>query len=794
MTFPSRIIGQLTAVASSLALVCALAPAQDPFAEPMPKAGAPPADADPFGAPAPPAGAAAAPAAGPPIDTSKPEPLPIQILRDARLTSPAELIRAAQAMLQFGRPDESKRYLALLVAAKPADEALAPLAGAYGDFLFEASRVKEVQPEGQQVAELIYSAAQRVAQNLDRINALIPQLSAEALADRQDALGQLSRGGPTVATPLLRVLADASREKEHPYLRAALAHLAVDTEGPLLGALEAPNDYLKAQVIATLGRMRSRRAMMHLVGPAIDPAAPELMRLAAAAALERIIGAVPDRYEAEKYLYQETHRLLAGELPYRPDADDRVELWSWDEAQRAVVARKLPRRDAALLLSARVASDLYRLKAGDNAAQRLMLLTNLELAKVLGGLDRPLPLAAGSAGAVAIASGPRVLNQVLADALERHRIPAAIAAAELLEKAGDASVLTTANGPSPLARAMRHPDRRVRLAAALAAVKLAPAASFPGASRVSETLGWFVATGGSDLVIVGHPRGEDAQSLAGFMMGLGREGQAAYVGRALMDVAVVNPDVEFLLISDAIDLPPVLELVQWLRRDYRTAQLPVGVMARGELLERTRFALADDEYTLVFPRLHIVNVPAAPPAQQDDGAAPVVQERSPLEVAAMQVARLDAIAGRNLVSRDERIAQARLALAALATLARTPSNFARHELLRQEPALIRALSNASLTAAAGEVLALFGTPTAQTALVDFASQFARPLAERQAAAAAFAAAVKSRGLLLTKAQITAQYARYNASETLDAETQSVLGSILDAIEAPAIARGELTKQ
>ena len=82
------------------------------------------------------------------------------------------------------------------------------------------------------------------------------------------------------------------------------------------------------------------------------------------------------------------------------------------------------------------------------------------------------------------------------------------------------------------------------------------------------------------------------------------------------------------------------------------------------------------------------------------------------------------------------------------------------------------------------MLGHFGTPKSQTALVDFASQNTRGLADRQAAAAAFAAAVESRGLMLTQAQIAEQYARYNASETLDQPTQEVLGSLLDAIEAP----------
>jgi hypothetical protein len=86
-----------------------------------------------------------------------------------------------------------------------------------------------------------------------------------------------------------------------------------------------------------------------------------------------------------------------------------------------------------------------------------------------------------------------------------------------------------------------------------------------------------------------------------------------------------------------------------------------------------------------------------------------------------------------------------------------------------------------------------GTPKGQSALVDFASQNTRPLVSRQAAVAAFDAAVKSRGLNLTQAQITEQYKRYNASATLDKPTQDLLGAILDSIEAPAVARGELTK-
>jgi hypothetical protein len=78
-----------------------------------------------------------------------------------------------------------------------------------------------------------------------------------------------------------------------------------------------------------------------------------------------------------------------------------------------------------------------------------------------------------------------------------------------------------------------------------------------------------------------------------------------------------------------------------------------------------------------------------------------------------------------------------------------------------------------------------GTPTAQEALVDLASQASRPLADRQAAAAAFAAAVKERGLRLTQGQVLQQFDRYRASASLDAATQTVLGGILDVIKSQA---------
>jgi hypothetical protein len=729
---------------------------------------------DPFGAPPPAAAPAAAAAdaqpksAQPAATPAQPDPLPIRLLRDSNPTTPLDLLRAAELTLEFARPDETKRYLAKLLAATPTDETLAPLAGRFPDLLFRLAQQKDIQPEGKQAADLIRAAAQRIALDPQRMNSLIDRLSSPKLTDRQDALSQLAGAGPQVVPPMLRALADPARANEHHYLQAALVRLAGITELPLIAALETANDDLKAKIIAVLGHMKSTRATVTLVRPAVDPKASPIIRQAAAEALVRINGAAPDSYEAERYLVDQAARLLRGELPYHVDQDDLVELWSWDDANWQLVSTKLRKSDAAVLLAARAADDLYRLKPGDNAARRLMLLLRLGLAKSIAGLDKPLPMEAGTAGAFALQAGPQVTSQVLADALKHGRIAAALAAIEVLAAAGDASAVHTQSAaPSPLAEALVHSDRRVRLAAALAAVKLAPGGTFAGAGRISETLGWFAAAGGASSVLVGHPRGEDAQSLVGFMNALGYEGEAAYTGKALASRAFANPDFDFILISDAIDQPPVQELVQWLRRDFRTARAPIGVMARGERLTELREAFAGDPFTIVFPRLHS------------------------LETAAAEVAKLKAIAGRNYVGRDERITQAQAALAALATLAKEDETIAAYDLMRQEPVLIQALYNPALSERAAAVLALLGTPKSQTALVDFASQTTRPLADRQAAAAALAAAVNTRGLLLTQRQIAAQFDLGKTSQSLDQPSQELHAAILSTIQAPAIARGEL---
>ena len=94
------------------------------------------------------------------------------------------------------------------------------------------------------------------------------------------------------------------------------------------------------------------------------------------------------------------------------------------------------------------------------------------------------------------------------------------------------------------------------------------------------------------------------------------------------------------------------------------------------------------------------------------------------------------------------------------------------------------MSNPASTQAAIAVCELLPGRQCQVALVDLASRLEEPLPVRKSAAGAFGRSVGRHGILLTAAEIQRQYDRYNQSDRLDAETQEVLGMLLDVIEAP----------
>ncbi len=718
------------------------------------------AQENPFGTPATPAPTTPGGPATPTVNPLAERDPVLQTIEDSNPTTPVDLARAVKAMMDYGRPADAKKYFDKLLAAAPDEKALADIHRALGSaFIFRLMRYEPLAPDGITLARAATDAAYKAARDEARLQTLVRDLSNPSLGIQRSAIVGLTEAGVEAVAPLVEALADSARSASHQDVANGLVVLGDVAIEPLIGALESPNEALVAQVIAVLGRLHARNAVKYLVGPLASDKSSDALRLAASTALERIVGEVPTKYDAREFLRRQANSYFDGQLPSSPELDGAVEMWRWDESQKRSVLGRYAPEAASLMVAARLARDLLDLDPANREVVRLYVASTLEAAKLAGGLDRPLD--AEFLRTVTSQINTAALEDVLDFGMRNQHAAAAIGAAEALGFAGDESIVASDDGQMrALAQALRHPNRRLRFAAASAILKIDPKQPFPGSSHLAETLGLFIDTTGDRRILVGDPRTERVRTLVGILAEAGVVSDTASNGRQFFHMAAKNPDYDFVLLSDAVDFPHFKEVIQLIRTDPRTADLPIGlIVSGGELDEMKRFAA---RYTMV-------------------DAFPWPHDHAGLSLA---IEGLISLSGQRMMSSQEKVQQAGAALDAMIRIVENPATYGFYEVLKYESAVMTALDHPELTSKAIKLLGLMATAGSQRALVRIASEDARPLADRQQAAAAFQAAVDRRGTMLSTTEITHQYERYNKSETLDQGTQTVLASILDTIEAP----------
>ena len=675
-------------------------------------------------------------------------------------TSPVELIGVIDSLINLDQPEEAKKYIQKLLALKLNDEAMYVLVRKVGSgVFFKLSADKRYHPEGADLATSALAAAHKQARDPKRIAQLVTELNNPSPSIRALAISDLKEAGYDAVIAMIAALADENRAAEHDRIASALFLMGEIVIDPLIGCLASDNPQLKKHAIEVLGRLETAQATPYLIYPLFSESSPQSLTVAAAQALEQIVRAVPTEDDAQRYLRRRVRQLYDGDLPQQASADGTITLWLWHPEKNLPDPIVYDAHDAALVVAAQLAGDLHQLWPDNKEYRRAYLMALLESTKLLAGLDRSLPGGPGSARELAAQTGAEALEDVLVQGMKQNRIAAAIGATEVLGDIGDESLLLSDDGqPRPLLQALTHGSRRLRFAAAEALMKIDPKNDYPGASHLPETLAYLAASSGTRRILIGHPRASDAQTLVGMLTELGFDAATANNGRTLFNRAIATPDFEMIFVSDRINSPALNETLQLLRRDRRTADIPIGLMVREENLRAQQLKAEDDPLTAAFPRPHDTH------ALQ------------------FQIRRLYEMAGRGGITDEERIRHASASLAWLSVLAESPDEYGFYDLLRSEGSVVKALFDGPVPDRAAEVLGLLGTTEAQRALVDFASQNARPLAQRQAAADGFATATQRRGLMLREDDVDQQYARYNQSEFLDTGTQALLGQILDVIE------------
>jgi hypothetical protein len=710
--------------------------------------------------------------AGKPVSLGPPEDPVVTALLTSNPTTPSDLFRTAQLLLQAGRPELAKQYLKKLLDTRLDDGQWTALVDEFHTAALTdlAGRV-ELRPESEELIHAALTAVNRRLQDPARIAEQIKQLQDASPEVRQRSLAGLRGAHGAAVSALIAVLAEPQRAGEFPVIRAALAAMRGDSIDPLADIIERAEPELMVEAIKALAQMRATEATVYLFAPALSDESDLRVRAPAREAIIQLMGQLPSKAQAARQLYNLAASYFAGKRPLRADVDGRVTLWRWDPATKLCTSRNLSPDDAARAVAARLARAAQSLEPENHQIQVLALATALEQAVYDRGLDKRLDWKKDPALREIAALDPRTIEGVMAFCLAEHHPAAARGAAEILGASGKPQeLLQGGSEPSPLVRAVRSPDRRLRIAACEAIASLQPQAPYPGSSQVVDSLANLAASTGARRALTLSPNTETLQEWIGVLKFRNIASDSASTGRDAVRLALRCPDYELVLIDMATLGPPAEEIVQQLHQDYRTASLRIGLVARAGFLQRAERIAEQDPLTIAF-------------SQPIDG-----------EAARWQFGMLMGLTPREFVSFSERL---RLAVRALDCLAKLASNSIKpydqrskesvnlYDLRRVEDAVLAGVLQPRLSGHALAVLAYLGTQKSQQALVDVASRFVNPIAVRQAAGSAFDFNVGRFGLLLDREAIQVQYARYNQSVAQDSATQHVLGSILTTIESRA---------
>jgi CheY-like chemotaxis protein len=751
-------------------------------------------------------------------EEESPETDPIVIaVRESNPRTPNDLLRAVKILSDIGRFDLAKTYLERLAAQNLDNPTLIRLQRRFGDaLLVRLANTEALEPEGAELANRIFAAVRERVQDPRYAADLVEKLKDPR--DRSRALGELRGRTPEVVGALLGQLADDSQAARHGDVQRALVYLDEQAGEPLRGALESPDEAFRQRVLEVIAARPERPSGMYLLPAALRDDSPDDLRKMARAGLKRLWGDVPSPSSAADLLTRRFRQLFSADRETFVDLDRQV--WRWDEEQQTVVAQTVSAADYQRLEAHRVARVLRETFPDREEFVVQDLAAELEMLQASVGVNRVLD-ADMDVVQRALEIEPRLVSEALRFCLRQDREPGAVAATRILSASGTEAELEAGTARfSPLVEALHHRNQLVQAAGLEAIMSIGPRRPFPGSHRFSELLGYFLRSRPTRRALVVHPRADEGRNLVGLLGELGFEAEWTSRGKEGLKRATERPDFEFVLVSDATDSPSATEMAQMLRSSSRSRALPVAIMIRDlpiDLESSATWALeefAAERGTIGSDALAIPDADELSDvasgqsriglesevrryrqrqfdryrryAEEDPLLLIIPPPRSP-ESLQLAVRKLMALPGEHrgtqTVSPERRSGRTQAILDWLAEAIDGPMA-KQFDLTRLERDVFELLYFPEYAGRASRVLGRFSSPESQQMLADVASQPTLSIRIRQAAAEALREAIQRRGVLLTQESIVRQYDRYNASESLDPETQVVLGAVLDAIEIP----------
>lgn len=566
----------------------------------------------------------------------------VEAIRQSEPQSAGQLMRAVDLLLRLDRVDVAQEYWQQLTAMPLSDEQKAQLQEQFGTAaLLRLARSSGLTPEPSSFVAGINTAVRTLQRDPKRLADAAEMLGSSDPRQQYEGALRLVRAGAYAVPAVVRKLAATPRDEDHRATRAAaletLQKIGPDAVDALVAYQKSGDAAERTAALLGLGATRERVALPHLVRPLLAPRSEGAEHDAAITAWQQLLGKIPDQPEAIALLEKSADRAY-GDAPESSANAEPIVRWSWSASQSQPVARPLPPSESATLDASRLYHDLLAIQPGHPDYRERYLASRLELDVVLRGLDTPLRRDPGSAFAEAARHSVPLLGRVLTRAMEDGHEGAAIGVCELLgARQGGPALQGAPNHFGPLSMALTHPNPRVRFAATQALAQLNPVPSFAGRGHYEDSVRHFASSIGKPVAVVAHPRLRVAQYFAGLLREFGYEAVAVTSSRDLVKQATRSPDVELILLSDALNDETTWSTLESLHAGPKTARVPVGILSRSHRLDDMQ-QIADDH-----------------------GRVLVIADTVDKELLAPQVARLRELAGRDLIPVSRRIDQATLA-------------------------------------------------------------------------------------------------------------------------------------
>lgn len=660
--------------------------------------------------------------------------LVIETTREMNPQTSIGLFKAVLNLLNVGANAEARVYFDKLLAKTSSNQSLAAIHQQMGSAaVVRLAREPTLAPEGVALSRRITTAANRAARDPKRLAALITKLESESLDDRLSAAHKLGEGREQAAAALLQAMADPDRQRHLARYRIAWKRFDQSALPPVLAALRCDDAALQYAALLALGELEQESGVPSLIGY-LAVTQDGLLRETALRTLRRTTGMAGMPSDAAAVLRREAERRLTEPneppfFPVDPASDRRLPVWSWAPITHRPTVAHYPPRTAELMQANRMAHDLARLESGNDQLYRVSELALLE-ALNRASTTALIEMAQQRSTATGRPWRPLQLLESLNWALERSVDEAAVAACTLLGQFGDERILHTgADARSPLAAAMRSTNRHVRDAAALAIMQIQPTQPFLGAADLVPIALAMTTADGSRRALVIHPVAAEAGNVAGLLAAASWESEAVSTGKEAIRRLLKSDDFELILLSDAVREPRYTELLQQLRFDRRTAEIPLVVISRRGELNSVRALVAP--LSARNPELPAIDV------------YPFPSERGTLSVLLKRAASSELS-----TSSTNRQTHAKAAIDWFSRVTSDLKTYSFYELSQYDHRIAAALWNPELAASAAQALGHLGTATAQTALRRAIDSYPPDSDLGKAVRSAFSEAVRRRGAMI----------------------------------------------